>query len=354
MKTYKNLFDQIVNFDNLLLAAHKAQKGKRFRDNVALFNMNLEKELLKLQSELIQQRYQPGEYRSFFIYEPKRRQISAAPYRDRVVHHALCNIIEPIFEKSFIYDSYANRKGKGTHQAVKRFQGFSRRYRYILKSDIKKYFPSIDHEILKQKLKKKIADKKVNWLIDTIIDNSNPQEKSVNYFPGDDLFTPWERRRGLPIGNLTSQFFANLYLNDFDHFMKEQLQCQAYQRYVDDFVVFHNEKIFLHEAEKNIINYLFGLRLCLHPKKCQLFLSDSGVDFLGYRVFPTHLKLRKSNALRFRRKLKSLAKKYSKGYLTWKEIDASVQSWLGYAGFADTYRSRSSIFSEVTFIKNKG
>lgn len=242
MKTYKNLFETLISFDNLLKASKKAQRDKRFRDNVARFNLNLEKNLIELQRELSQQVYHPGEYRSFYIYEPKKRLISAAPYRDRVVHHALCNVIEPIFERSFIFDSYANRKGKGTHRAVHRFQTYLQKYKYVLKCDIRKYFPSIDHQILKQKVRRKIADEQTLWLIDTIIDNSNLQEEVFDYFPGDDLFTPSERRRGLPIGNLTSQFFANVYLNDFDHFVKEKLRCQAYERYVDDFVLLVNDK----------------------------------------------------------------------------------------------------------------
>jgi len=352
MKTYKNLYEKICSFDNLLLAARKAQQGKRFKSNVARFNMNLEKELLKLQRELQQQSYQPGEYRSFFIYEPKKRMISAAPYRDRVVHHALMNVIGNIFEKSFIFDSYANQIGKGTHRAVLRFQKYLRRYRYVLKSDIKKYFPSIDHEILKQKIRNKIADNKTLWLIDTIIDNSNPQVKVIDYFPGDDLLTPLERRRGLPIGNLTSQFFANVYLNDFDHFIKEQLRCKAYLRYVDDSVTLANEKSFLHDVKWAMEDYLADLRLRLHPGKCHIFLSELGVDFLGYRVFPTHIKLRMSNALRFRRRLKKMAQQYEQGRISIPEITASVQSWLGHARFADTYLLRRSIFKQVKFQKN--
>jgi len=352
MRTYKNLYDTICSFDNLFLAARKAQRGKRFKDNVALFNMNLEKELLSLQGELQQQTYQPGEYRSFFIYEPKKRMISAAPYRDRVVHHALMNVIGNIFEKSFIFDSYANQIGKGTHRAVTRFQQYLRRYQYVLKCDIKKYFPSIDHEILKQKIRRKIADQKTLWLIDTIIDNSNPQDEVIDYFPGDDLLAPLERQRGLPIGNLTSQFFANVYLNDFDHFVKEQLRCQAYSRYVDDFVTFENDKIFLHEVKQAMAEYLTGLRLQLHPTKCQIFVGELGVDFLGYRVFPTHRKLRMSNSLRFRRRLKKMAEKYRQDRITLTEVNASVQSWLGHARFADTYQLRRSIFKQVKFQKN--
>ncbi len=352
MKTYKNLFNSIVSFDNLLLAAKKAQRGKRFRDNVALFNMNLEKNLLTLQKELEKQTYQPGEYRSFYIYEPKKRKISAAPYRDRVVHHALCNIIEPIFERSFIFDSYSNQKGKGTHRAVLRFQKYLRRYKYVLKCDIKKYFPSIDHEILKGKIRRKIADAQTLWLIDTIIDNSNPQEKVCDYFPEDDLFTPWQRRRGLPIGNLTSQFFANVLLNDFDHFIKEKLRCKAYQRYVDDFVMLDNDKYLLKEIGKEASEFLNRSRLRIHPKKFQIFLNNQGIDFLGYLIFPTHIRLRKTNALRFRRRLKKMAKKYQRKEITLSEVNSSVQSWLGHARFADTYNLRRSIFSQVKFQQN--
>jgi retron-type reverse transcriptase len=352
MKTYKNLFDSICSFENLYLAARKAQKGKRFKNNVAQFNMNLEKEILRLQRQLQQQTYQPEAYESFYIYEPKKRLISKAPYHDRVVHHALCNVIEPIFENSFIFDSYANQKGKGTHRAVLRFQQYLRRYRYVLKCDIKKYFPSIDHEILKGIIRKKIADQKTLWLIDAIIDNSNPQEPVLDYFPGDDLLTPAERRRGLPIGNLTSQFFANVYLNDFDHFVKEQLHCQAYLRYVDDFATLANDKFFLHDVKWSMEQYLSGLRVKLHPNKCHIFLSELGVDFLGYRVFPTHRKLRMSNVLRFRRRFKKMAEKYRQGRITLTEVNASVQSWLGHARFADTYQLRRSIFKQVKFKKN--
>lgn len=352
MKTYKNLFATICSLENLYDAAKKAQQGKRFQEDVVRFNLDLEKNILRLRRHLQQQTYQPEDYESFYIYEPKKRLISKAPYHDRVVHHALCNVIGPIFEKSFIFDSYANQKMKGTHRAVIRFQQYMRRYRYVLKCDIKKYFPSIDHAILKQIIRKKIADQKILWLIDTIIDNSNPQDQVIDYFPGDDLLTPAERRRGLPIGNLTSQFFANVYLNDFDHFVKEQLHCPAYLRYVDDSVTLHNDKAFLHDVKWSMGEYLAGLRVKLHPNKCHIFLSELGVDFLGYRVFPTHRKLRMSNALRFRRRLKKMAEKYRKGCITLPEVNASIQSWLGHARFADTYQLRRSIFKQVRFSKN--
>lgn len=210
MKTYNHLFQRICSYENLLNAARKAQRGKRFQTEVAYFNFHLEKELYRLQEELQTQMYRPGTYHEFYIYEPKLRKISAAPYRDRVVHHALCNVIEPIFDRTFIFDSYACRKGKGTHKAVNRFTDFSRKNSYVLKCDIKKYFPSIDHAILKTLFRRKIRDAQVLWLMDLIVDGSNLQEYVYDYFEGDDLLIPLTRKRGIPIGNLTSQFFAKV------------------------------------------------------------------------------------------------------------------------------------------------
>jgi retron-type reverse transcriptase len=211
MKRYGNLYPQITEFSNLLLAAKKAQKGKRYQPNILNFNYHLESELQQLQQQLSNKTYQPGDYRTFYIQEPKTRMISAAPYRDRVVHHGLCNIIVPIFEKTFINDSYANRIGFGTHKALRRFTQFARSSKYVLQCDIQKYFPSIDHEILKSLIRRKIKCRDTLWLIDTIIDRSNEQYPVIEYFPGDTLLSPIERKRGLPLRNLTSQFFANIY-----------------------------------------------------------------------------------------------------------------------------------------------
>ena len=189
MKRYGNLYPKIIDFDNLLKAAKQAQLGKRFNDSVLAFNDNLEGNLLQLQKELKNYSYLPGEYHTFRIYDPKPRLISAAPYRDRVVHHALCNVIVPLIEKSFIPDSYANREGYGSHRALKRFIGFARSSKYILQCDIKKYFPSIDHQILKQQIRHYLKCRETLWLIDAIIDNSNEQELVNEIFPGDDLLT---------------------------------------------------------------------------------------------------------------------------------------------------------------------
>lgn len=313
MKTIKNIYPQIYAFSNLLRAARKAQKGKLNQQNVASFNFNLEKKLLELKEQLINKTYQPGGYKTFTIYEPKQRMISAAPYFDRVVHHALCNVIEPVFEKTFIYESYANRKEKGTHKALDRYKKFAQYNRYVLKMDIKNYFRSIDHEILKQIIRRKIACSNTLWLIDKIIDNSNPQKPSIVSFPGDNLFTAIERRKGLPIGNLTSQFFANIYLNPLDHFVKEELGSKYYIRYVDDFVVFSNSKKYLHVIRKKIIDFLTGLRIQLHENKSKVFPVKIGINFLGHKMFPYYSLLKSDNVKRLRKKLKVKAELLKQG-----------------------------------------
>lgn len=351
MKRYGNLFSQITSFENLYLASRKARKGKRLKDNVITFEKNIEDEIFRLQEELISKTYIPGKYREFVIYERKPRKISAAPYRDRVVHHALCNVIEPVFEKTFIYDSYACRNDKGTHKAVDRFTGFCRKNKYVLKCDIKKYFSSIDHEILFEKIKKKIKCKDTLWLIKIIINHSNPQEEVIDYFKGDDLFEPFKRRKGIPIGNLTSQFFANIYLNELDHYAKEILKCKQYIRYVDDIAICDDSKRRLWEIKGEIEEYLEKERLKLHPKKCWVFPVSIGTDFLGYRIFPTHRLIRKDNSMKFIEKLKNMSRLYGKGILNWADINPSVQSWLGHAKHADTYKLRREIFGRIGFCR---
>ncbi len=344
MKRYGNLWNEIVNFSNLLLAAKKAQKGKRFRDNVLAFNYNLESELFRLQAELQSKTYHPGAYRTFEIFEPKPRMISAAPYRDRVVHHALCNIIVPIFERTFIDDSYANRIGFGSHRALRRCTEFARSSKYVLQCDIRKYFPSIDHEILKSQLRCKIKCRDTMQLIDTIIDSSNIQEPAIDYFPGDDLLMPLERRRGLPIGNLTSQFFANVYLNSFDHFVKEQIKATKYLRYVDDFALFSDDKIFLEQAKIKIAEYLSNLRLRLHSVKSQIFATKQGVSFVGFRILPDRIRVRNHNLRQGRKRLQQMLCDYKNGKIELDKISQSIQSWVAHLEHGDTWRLRQKIF----------
>jgi retron-type reverse transcriptase len=297
--------------------------------------------------------YQPGAYRTFHLIDLKSRLISAAPYGDRVVHHALCNIIVPIFENTFIYDSYANRIGFGTHRALKKFTNFARNSRYVLSCDIRKYFPSIDREILKQLIRRKIKCGDTLWLIDTIIDNSNEQETVIDYFPGDDLLTPVTRKRGLPIGNLTSQFFANIYLNGFDHFVKEQLKVSKYLRYVDDFALFADDWNFLAESRIAVEEYLAKLRLRVHPIKSQLFETKIGANFVGFRIFPDRIRVRNSNLHRARRRLKQLQADYATGKIDWHQVNQSMQSWFAHLEHGDTWQLKQQIFSHLVFSRNR-
>lgn len=352
MKRARNLWLKIINFENLYLASRKAQKGKRFRENILEFNDQIETNLLQLQHELQTKTYQPGEYHTFKIYDPKPRLISAAPYRDRIVHHALCNIIIPLIEKSFIHDSYANRIGFGSHRALKRFIKFARSSRYILQCDIKKYFPSIDHQILKQQIRDKIKCQDTLWLIDAIIDNSNPQEPVFDYFPGDDILKLGERKKGLPIGNLTSQFFCNLYLNNFDHFIKEKLRCKKYLRYVDDFSLFGDDQEFLADARIAIEEYLTTLRLKIHPVKSQLFETQYGATFVGFRVLPERVRVRNDNLRRSRHRLREIQSDYRYGQISLEKLIQRIQSWEAHLKHGDTYQLRKNIFNTWTFSRS--
>jgi retron-type reverse transcriptase len=250
--------------------------------------------------------------------------------------------LEPLFELSFIFDSYACRKGKGTHAAADRCQQFARRYRYVLKADVRKFFPSIDHQILKTLIGRKIKDPDVVSLIGLIIDHSNPQGPVLMWFPGDDLFTPTERRRGLPLGNQTSQFFANVYLDPLDHLVCDRLGL-SYVRYVDDFLIFADDKQQLHDARKEVERFLETLRLRIHQDKSAVFPSEQGIRFLGYRVFPTHRLLAQENVRRFRRRMRRMQREFAAGRLGFDAIRPRILSWIGHARHANTYRLRSDL-----------
>ncbi len=316
---------------------------------------NLKIETLRYMVRLVKDlRYLSIKNYGFYIHDPKKRLISAAPYSDRVIHHALINVIGPIITKTFIYDLYACMKGRGTHKAVRRYREFRKKNTYVLKCDIKKYFWNIDHEILYSKVENKIKCRDTLWLARKIID-SRQQEGYIEYFLGDDLFTPVSRVKGIPIGNLTSQFFANLYLNDFDHFIKEELRVKCYIRYCDDFVIFDNSKSKLNRMKNEAIRqYLATLRLKLHPKKSRTFKTSDGVDFLGYRIYPDHMKVRKSVVKRYRRKLRKMAEDYGKGEIGLEDVNASIQSWIGHVKHADSYMLRKELFSSAVFCRFAG
>ncbi len=277
MEIQDNLYAQICSFENLYLAYRKARKGKRGRAEVSTFEFNQEEELLRLRDELASGTWAPGAYHNFFIHEPKRRLVTAAPFRDRVAYHALCNVIEPIWERRFISDSYANRVGKGTHRTILRCSEFARQYPYVLQCDIEQFFPSIDHAILREALARVIHDEAVLSLADRIIHSGMgilSEAYQMRWFPGDDLWAAL-RPRGLPIGNLTSQFWANVYLNGFDHFAKRELRCPAFLRYVDDFLLFADDKTILRRWKEAIIERMARLRLTLHEP--QVYPVHTGI-----------------------------------------------------------------------------
>jgi RNA-directed DNA polymerase len=339
--------NQLHNWDNLLLAYRKASKGKRGHPDVAEFEYRLEGNLLQLKHELQDQSYQPGEYHSFYIHDPKIRLISAAPFRDRVVHHALCNLIEPIFEKSFIKDSYANRIGKGTHKALDRAQSFARRFKYVLTCDVRQFFPSIDHKIILGILKQNPSTNEHLWLIQKILDSGIGvlrEEYDMVYFAGDDLFSI-QRPRGLPIGNLTSQFWANCYLNPFDHFVKRNLRCKGFLRYVDDFLLFSNDKGELKEWRAEIIHELCKYRVTLHENKCQPRPVDEGIPFLGFTVYSDHRLLKREKGIAFQRKLKKLRIFKANGILSRVQFNASIQGWINHVRWGNTWRLRYMILN---------
>jgi len=344
MKRAGNLWSTLISWSNLLQAALSAAQGKRRRPDVAVFLLDLEPNLIRLQADLREGAYKPGEYRTFLIREPKPRQISAAPFRDRVVHHALTQIIGPLWERRFSAHSYACRPGLGTHMALDAAAQACRRFPYVLQCDIRRYFASIDHQILKAHLARAIKCRPTLALAAAIIDGSNEQQSTPIYFPGDTLFTPFERPHGLPLGNQTSQFFANVYLNRLDHFIERTLQPGAYMRYVDDFLLFGDDKATMAGWKARIEEFLLQERLTLHPGKSRIYRCADGISFLGWRIFPDHQRLLRGNVVRFRRRLKAMIRKYNEGKITWDELHQSVQSWIAHASHGDTWKLREQIF----------
>jgi RNA-directed DNA polymerase len=345
------MYAQLCSWDNLLLAYRRASKGKRGHPSVAAFEYRLEDNLLQLRRELWDKTYRPGPYHSFYVHDPKCRLISAAPFRDRVIHHALCNLIEPIFERSFIADSYANRVGKGTHRALDRCQQFARRYRYVLQCDVRQFFPSIDQAILQSILGRKLSNPDVMWLVGRILESGVgvlDEEYEMVWFPEDGLLALF-RPRGLPIGNLTSQFWANCYLNPFDHFVKRELGCKGYLRYVDDLLFFADGKATLWGWQEAVVEWLARLRLAIHPAAHPRPVTE-GIPFLGFTVFPTHRRLKRCRGIAFQRRFKRLVAHYAVGELEHERLTASVQGWVNHARYGDTWGLRRAVLGKAVVL----
>ena len=351
MKTYNKLYEKLYLKDNLISAFKKARKGKRKKDYVIKFESDLNKNIKLLQEELKLKTYRPHKLKKFIVRDPKTRTVHASIFRDRIVHHAIINFIQPIYEKRFIYDSFASRKFKGTHLAVKRFEHFVRKVSsngrkikkpfnnnsikgYVLKADVRHFFDTIDHEILINILRKKIKDKDFMGLIKIVLDNFDTSVKG----------------KGLPLGNYTSQFFANVYLNNLDYFIKHRLKAKYYIRYVDDFVILHKDKKVLLEFKDKIEKYLKNLRLELHPDKSKIHALRNGITFLGYRIFYHYKLLRKRNINYFFRRFKKKVTLYNQGTIEREDLENFLQGWFGYSKFANTYNFSKKI-EEVMNLK---
>jgi len=318
------LYDRLTSWSNLYLSYKKACKHKKSKAETTEWMFNCEKYLFELQTELIEQRYHPQPYKYFVIREPKERVISVAAFRDRVVHHALVNIIEPYFEAIFIKDSYATRKDKGLHLAVQAAQVYARHYGWYLKLDIQKFFASVNHEILLSLINRKIKDPEVMALCRIILGNQT-------------LSMGLEENRGLPVGNLTSQFFANIYLNKLDHFVKQSLGYQAYVRYMDDFILFSDDPQELKQALKQIDKFVQQeLELRIKPQSVQFNRVSHGIPYLGYRIFPKLLRIRRENLKRCLTGMERTEQAYIKGKISADVLYQSTRSRMGFIGFANS------------------
>lgn len=312
MKRTGFLFESTASFENLAASAWEAASGKRSRHDVARFLFELEVRILELQSELLDGTYRPGPYHVFRVRDPKDRQICAAPFRDRVVHHAVCRSLAPLFERRFIHDSWACRPGKGSHQALRRCQGFARAGGWFLKCDIRKFYDSVSHAVLRERLGRLLKDRRLLELLDRIIANVPPESR-----PG----------RGIPIGNLTSQHFANLYLDPLDHWIRQELRPAAYLRYMDDFVLFGRSREEL-TARLGRLREFLGERLALELNERRTLQAPvwRGIPFLGFQVFPGTIRARRSRFRRSLRRLRDRVEAFRRGRLAADRLTQSAAS----------------------------
>ncbi|MFN7872279.1 MAG: reverse transcriptase domain-containing protein [Cyanobacteriota bacterium] len=345
----RDLYFRITAFPTLLGAFRKASKGKRYRPEVLAFGANLEAELFQLQQELRSFVYSPGPYRQFTIREPKPRLVSAAPFRDRVVHHALIAVIAPPLERHFVRTSYANRHGYGSHRALRRFARACREHPWVLQADIRLYFPSIDHQLLLAQLERRIACRPTLWLLRAILANGASAGPAIDAFPGDDLLTPLQRPRGLPIGNLTSQFLANLHLDPIDHRLRSLPGVRAYLRYVDDLSLFADHPETLRHSLTVLRTELHALRLRLHPSKTQIRRTATGASFVGFHLIGGRIRLRNHSLLRIRRGLRRHSRNLPQGRISAARARASALSWDAHLAHGHTLLLRRQLFAPYPF-----
>lgn len=333
MKIYKNLFKDMISMESLLDAWDEFKKEKRNKLDVQEFEFRLEDNLFQLHRDLRNKKYRHGEYKGFYIRDPKVRRIHKAEVRDRIVHHIIFRQLNPIFEPTFISDSFSCRKEKGTHKAVKRLEVFARKvYQtfgrcFVLKCDIKKFFPTLKHKILLNIIGQRIKDENALWLLKIVI------ESFVSEFSDDkDL-------KGAPIGNLTSQLFANIYMNELDQFVKHTLKIKYYIRYTDDFVIIHQDKNHLLKIKNEVADFIESkLKLSLHPEKVSIRKYRQGIDFLGYVTLPKARVLRTKVRHRIFKKLRQKVEQFKTGKIREETLLRSIDSYLGVLGHANSYK----------------
>lgn len=346
-KQLEQTYQDIISVENLLAAWQEFIRGKRNKSDVQLFASSLIDNILQLHEDLVHKTYKHGGYYNFNISDPKPRNISKASVRDRLVHHAVYRILYPFFAKIFVADSYSCRINKGTHRAINRFQQMFRKVSqnntrtcWVLKLDIKKFFANIDHEVLIQILKEYIPDQNIMWLLEEIIDNfevdcfvaaAPRNDKRYIVFASE---AKQSQTKGLPLGNLTSQLFVNVYMNEFDQFVKHKLKAKYYIRYSDDFVILSLDKNKLIDQLTTIQAFLEKkLHLILHPNKIILKTFSSGVDFLGWVNFPNHRVLRSSTKRRMLRRIHGDPKP---------EI---LQSYFGLLSYGSTFKLQQEVIN---------
>jgi len=367
MKIYKNVFEKIIDPGNLFKTWEEFKPGKLHKPDVLLFELHLEDNLFQLYRDLKHHTYKHGKYHSFYITDPKLREIHKATVRDRVLHHAICRVLYPIFEPTFISNLFSCQNDKGNHKGVeclsKMIRKVSKNYTrqcFVMKCDISKFFNSIDHQILLSIIKRRVKDKNFYWLIEEIISSFGREIEPQSQLGLFDLQKEAPKvhklqtgsvcRRGIPIGNLTSQLFANVYMNEFDQFIKHKLRTKYYCRYTDDFVIVPDDQNYLADLLPTIRAYIESqLKISLHPNKISIRKIRQGIDFLGYSVLPFHQLLRTKTKKRIFKKLKAKVLDHKAGKVDTFTLNQSLNSFLNVLSHANSHRLEQKLKNQFCF-----
>lgn len=352
----KDVFDDIISIDSLLYAHQRAFRGKRHSQVATAYNYHHMSRLLELRQELQDKTYQPLPYRHKEIREPKKRSIEAPAYRDRIVQHAIHNVLSPYYERFFIPGSQACRPGKGIHHAAKLVQHFLRSNPnlYVCQLDVSKYYPSINHAILFELINRRIKDERLLRLLKVIIESTDSGTEHNHLFPPDSYYHT-KGRRGIPIGNLTSQLFANIYLHEADMFAKQTLKVKYYVRYMDDILMFHEDKAQLRKWQKQMTEFLYErLYLTINPHKVRVYPTKQGVSFVGYTVYPHYMKLRGSTVRRFKRRYYRQLRHLIDERIPPERVKESLTAWKAHASFGRSdalLKALDEKFADYLFVR---